>query len=173
MDQNNTVADGAVVVAIDESSSSRAALGWAAEYARSVGADLHAVHVLRYDFGAPLTWAPGLLGAPHTVSESAFELAKLSMRQMVDSVSPAPSWTLTFLEGQAGPEIVRYARNGHLLVIGTREHRGMERLLVGSVSHYCLAHAECPIVAVPTTKNLAGVGPIADGAASLPNGGRP
>jgi nucleotide-binding universal stress UspA family protein len=174
MDQNITAADGAVVVAIDESSSSRAALAWAADYARNVHADLHAVHVLRYDFGAPVTWAPGLLGAPHTVPQSVFELAKLSIHQLFDSVSPEPSWMLTFLEGPAGHEIVQHARNAQLLVIGTREHRGMERLLVGSVSHYCLTHAECPIVAVPTPKvaAAAAVGPLAENAGSLPTGGR-
>jgi nucleotide-binding universal stress UspA family protein len=172
MDPNTTVADGAVVVAIDESSSSRAALAWAADYARDVHADLHAVHVLRYDFGAPVTWAPGLLGSPHTVSQSVFELAKLSMRQLFDSVLAEPSWKLTFLEGPAGQEIVQYARNAQLLVIGTREHRGMERLLVGSVSHYCLSHAECPIVAVPATKASLVVGPPADSAAGVPNGAR-
>ena len=26
---------------------------------------------------------------------------------------------------------------------------GLERLLVGSVSHHCLSHASCPVVAVP------------------------
>jgi nucleotide-binding universal stress UspA family protein len=169
MDQNTTVADGAVVVAIDESSSSRAALTWAADYARDNHVDLHAVHVLRHDFGAPVTWAPGLLGAPHTVSESVFELAKLSVRQLFDSVLPAPSWTLTFLDGPAGQEIVQHARNAQLLVIGTREHRGLERLMVGSVSHYCLTHAECPIVAVPTPEASMAVEPLAD-AASVANG---
>jgi nucleotide-binding universal stress UspA family protein len=169
MDQNTTVADGAVVVAIDESSSSRAALTWAADYARDNRVDLHVVHVLRYDFGAPVTWALGLLGAPHTVSESVAELAELSVRQLFDSVLPAPSWTLTFLEGPAGPEIVQHARNAQLLVIGTREHRGLERLMVGSVSHYCLTHAECPIVAVPTREASMAVEPLLD-AASVANG---
>ena len=33
--------------------------------------------------------------------------------------------------------------------MGTREHAGLRRLLSGSVSHYCLSHAVCPVVAVP------------------------
>ena len=64
----NDAATGPVVVAIDDSDSSRAALVWAADYARNVDAQLQVVHVLRYNFGDPVTWAPGLLGAPHTIS---------------------------------------------------------------------------------------------------------
>jgi hypothetical protein len=37
------------------------------------------------------------------------------------------------------------------LVLGNRDHVGIDRLLVGSVSHYCLSHASCPVVAVPAT----------------------
>ena len=35
-----------------------------------------------------------------------------------------------------------------LLVVGTQEHVGLRRAVLGSVSHYCL-HARCPVVAVP------------------------
>jgi hypothetical protein len=49
----------------------------------------------------------------------------------------------------------------------------MERLLVGAVSPYCLSHAECPIVTVLTTKVLGAVGPLTEGAASLPHRERP
>ena len=43
-------------------------------------------------------------------------------------------------------------------MIGTQEHTGLGRLLVGSVSHYCLAHACCPLVAVPWLGSGAGHG---------------
>jgi nucleotide-binding universal stress UspA family protein len=166
MDSNTSAADGAVVVAIDESDSSRAALTWAAAYARSINANLRAVHVLRYDFGAPLAWTPGLRGAPRTVSEPEIELTEASVRELFDSFVPEPSWTLAFLEGPPGQQIVQYAQHAQLLVIGTREHRGLERLLVGSVSHYCLAHARCPVVAVPPTPVGAALAPSTNGAGS-------
>jgi hypothetical protein len=37
-------------------------------------------------------------------------------------------------------------------VVGTREHTGWGRVLGGSVSHYCLSHAHCPVVAVPVER---------------------
>jgi hypothetical protein len=39
-----------------------------------------------------------------------------------------------------------------LLVVGTQEHAGIGRLVSGSVSHYCLSHAQCPVVAVPAVR---------------------
>jgi hypothetical protein len=36
-----------------------------------------------------------------------------------------------------------------VLVVGTHEHLGLGRVLHGSVSHYVLSHAPCPVVAVP------------------------
>jgi nucleotide-binding universal stress UspA family protein len=45
--------------------------------------------------------------------------------------------------------MVAESKNADLLVLGAREHRGMERLLIGSVGHYCLNHASCPVVSVP------------------------
>jgi nucleotide-binding universal stress UspA family protein len=34
-------------------------------------------------------------------------------------------------------------------VVGTQEHTGLRRAVAGSVSHYCLSHADVPVVAVP------------------------
>jgi nucleotide-binding universal stress UspA family protein len=139
----------AVVVAVDESASSRAALRWATKYARDIAAELQVVHVLRYDYGDPVAWAPGMLGVPRTLSADAIDLNKKRLVNLYAAMSPEPSWSLHFLDAPAGPEIVAFARSAQLLVVGTREHRGLERLLLGSVSHYCLSHAHCPVVAVP------------------------
>jgi nucleotide-binding universal stress UspA family protein len=64
-------------------------------------------------------------------------------------IGPRPDWSMEFLRGEPGPVLVRESKGAQLLVIGTREHVGLGRLLVGSISHYCLSHASCPVVAVP------------------------
>jgi nucleotide-binding universal stress UspA family protein len=52
--------------------------------------------------------------------------------------------------GEAGWVLVRAAsRAGDLLVIGTGRRGAVSRLAGGNVSRYCLAHACCPVVAVP------------------------
>ena len=52
--------------------------------------------------------------------------------------------------GQAASEIVHAAADRHddLIVIGTRGHTGLERLLVGSVSRRVVTHAECSVLVV-------------------------
>ena len=53
------------------------------------------------------------------------------------------------VRGPAGPVLVECADDpDDLLVIGTGR-RGLRRLARRSASRYCLAHARCPVVAVP------------------------
>ena len=40
-----------------------------------------------------------------------------------------------------------------LLVVGTKVHVGISRIVAGSISHYCLSHAQCPVVAVPAVRD--------------------
>jgi hypothetical protein len=43
-------------------------------------------------------------------------------------------------------------RPGDLLVIGTGRRHPLSRALRRSVGRYCLAHATCPVLAVPPTR---------------------
>ena len=69
--------------------------------------------------------------------------------QVFDDISPRPDWLIQFATGEPGPVLVRQSHDSQLLVVGTREHVGLGRLLTGSISHYCLSHASCPVVCVP------------------------
>jgi nucleotide-binding universal stress UspA family protein len=70
-----------------------------------------------------------------------------------DSVQPEPGWRLKYFSGEAGPILVADSAGAALLVVGTKEHVGIGRLLSGSVSHYCLSHANCPVVTVPAVRD--------------------
>ena len=53
------------------------------------------------------------------------------------------------IRGPAGPVLVDAAdQPGDLLVVGTGR-RGLRRWIRRSVSRYCVAHAHCPVVAIP------------------------
>ena len=56
-------------------------------------------------------------------------------------------------DGSAGAELVRASENSRLLVVGCRGHGGVHGLLVGSVSHYCILHARCPVLVIPAIVN--------------------
>lgn len=52
--------------------------------------------------------------------------------------------------GESGPVLVDTAdQPDDLLVIGTGRRAGLARVTRKSVSRYCLAHARCPVLAVP------------------------
>ncbi len=138
-----------IVVGLDLSPSSTLALHWAAAQARRTGTRLRAVHALDVPPGLA---AAGLVTYPSIVSSDRVDAAyREAVSAVWDSVDPEPEWRLQFIGDEAGPLLVRESAHSVMLVIGTREHVGFGRIMMGSVSHYCLSHARCPIVAVPST----------------------
>jgi nucleotide-binding universal stress UspA family protein len=138
-----------IVVGIDDSPSAWAAVTWAAAYARRSGDRLRAIHVLE----RPESWDVYTnAGVPPLVYPDADALDPawtVRSREVFARLTPEPSWTLQFAQGHPGQVLVDASRGAAMLVLGAREHRGLDRLLNGSASHYCLNHAACPVVAVP------------------------
>jgi nucleotide-binding universal stress UspA family protein len=66
-----------------------------------------------------------------------------------DAVSPHPDWILQLASGDTGQALVRQSTDARLLVVGTREHVGLGRLLSGSMSHYCLRPGQHRALAEP------------------------
>jgi nucleotide-binding universal stress UspA family protein len=138
-----------IVVGVDDSPSGRAGLQWAAEQAKMRGAVLRAVHALGRQYGFAAADIPLTVEPTELIPEDAQGTRRNAITTMFEAVSPDRDWVLEFVSGYAGEVLVRLSRDAQLLVVGTREHVGLDRLLVGSVSHYCLSHAACPVVAVP------------------------
>ena len=156
-----------IVVGFDDSPMSRAALQWAAEYSRLSGGLLVAVHTWDWPSADAFSGLGEQRDAPRAVREDAESWVAAAIGQR-----PEPgSLQLEIVEGPAGPVLVKLAKDAALLVVGTGEHTGLRRLVTGSVSHYCLSHALCPVVAVPGPgpdkerksvhhEQLASVGPL-------------
>jgi nucleotide-binding universal stress UspA family protein len=150
-----------IVVGLDRSPAGGAAWDWASAYSRSCGDRLRAIHV--YERGSsPLAWvrAPGgrLRGAappPNVVRDE--------LEAMFTGSGPEPDWQLDFLSGHVGKVLLDQSQHARLLVIGTREHLGVDRVVHGSVSHFCLNNANCPVVAVPPGHVGGGPDPGGDG----------
>jgi nucleotide-binding universal stress UspA family protein len=53
------------------------------------------------------------------------------------------------IRGDAAHVLLQEAEGAALLVVGTRGRRGMDRLLLGSVSDRCVKQAHCPVTVVP------------------------
>jgi nucleotide-binding universal stress UspA family protein len=74
---------------------------------------------------------------------------RASITTRFDAIDPRPDWIIQFARGDAGPVLVRQSAQARALVIGRPYHVGLGRLVAGSVAHYCVSHALCPVIAVP------------------------
>jgi nucleotide-binding universal stress UspA family protein len=142
-----------ILVGLDLSPSGRAALQWAAEQARLTARKLVAINAVPI----PLSLAPfGVIGVPDTAMDEGNldPVYREAVHAVWESVQPELGWTLEFVQDDPGPALVRGSAEAALLVVGTHEHVGLARLVSGSVSRYCLSHAQCPTVIVPVGSHV-------------------
>jgi nucleotide-binding universal stress UspA family protein len=141
-----------IVVGVDLSPSARAALSWAAEHARATGQSLRAIHAVDVSPAFNLALGMGAVAVP--MEPSAMDTTyREAIAAVFDSIQPEPGWSLSFFSGEAGPVMVEESVGAPLLAVGTKEHVGIGRLIPGSVSHHCLSHAQCPVVAIPPVRD--------------------
>ena len=137
-----------IVVGLDDSATARTAHRWAAAYAHATGKDLCAVHVLDWPIGlnASAVKSGTRLRVP---KQDIAEPYWRGIHRVFDDTSSPPGSILQFAQGDVGDVLVRLSANADLLVVGTREPVRDHHYLAGSVSHYCISHASCPVVTVP------------------------
>ncbi len=132
-----------IVVGVDGSPSSMAALRWAIRQAERTGAEVEAVTVWWYPPGYGL--APMPEGAGDLEGEAAKTLAEALAE--VSGLAPDVIVCPRVVEGNAAEVLLRAACGAELLVVGSRGHSGFAATL-GSVSRHCVRHAPCPVVVV-------------------------
>lgn len=141
-----------IVVAVDGSAPSVAALRWAVRQAGLTGGTVDAVTAWQYPVSAGgLGWAPtsGLDNTDYA------ELSAKTLNAAVAEVSPPASVQLRELvvEGNPAQVILDTARGADLLVVGNRGHGEFTDALIGSVSNRCVHHATCPVVVLHAAKH--------------------
>lgn len=148
----NTGDDPKVIVAsVDTSTGSTRVLAMASRLARAFPASaLHVVHVFRtsrFDrahAGAPPPNADAIADAKDHL-ESHVRAARVQCRNSV---------TGHFIVGDPTNEILRVQAElkADMLVIGTHDHSGFERLLLGSIADNLMRKAGCSVLVVRPTK---------------------
>ncbi len=143
--------DGAerIVVGVDGSEPSRAALRWALTEAALRHATLEAVH----GWEVPVVYGPVIGAFPYdtkAVETGARELLDELVDEALATVD-APGVTVerTAVPGGAAARLLDAAEHAALVVIGRRGLGGFGRLLLGSVSEHVARHAPCPVVVLP------------------------
>jgi nucleotide-binding universal stress UspA family protein len=139
-----------VVVGVDGSDGSRAALRWAADEARVRGAQLTVVNA----WWQPVTVSP--LGEPVSLQQRV-DLRPRSerlLREAASWIDPQVAGSLDVellpVESPTAPALLECAKGAGLLVVGSRGRGGFAGLLLGSVSQHCVRHATCAVVVVPS-----------------------
>lgn len=132
---------GRIVVGVDGSEQSKAALRWARRIAAPLAARIQAVTAWEY---------PTMYGGPMYVEDYRPDLdAEKVLGDTLDEVFPGdrPS-DLEAVVRQGPPRqvLLQAAVDADLLVLGSRGHGGVAGLLLGSVSAHCAEHAPCAVL---------------------------
>ena len=139
-----------IVVGVDGSQNSHAALRWAIEEAKLRSVPVEAI----------AAWTPPALAFPLPDAATPMfvddEIVEATKKMLEDAVAEAQregdaagvSVTAHVVRGTPGQVLLDAAKGAGLLVVGARGHGGFAELLLGSVSSQCVHHAACPVVVV-------------------------
>lgn len=139
-----------IVVGIDGSDESVAALRWAIAEASLRKTGILALHCWVY---------PTSVGFPTMMLTDVGMIQKSSEALLADVIaqasagSPATAPTVPIesvvTEGSAAQALVDASEGAEMVVVGARGHGGFMGLLIGSVASQVVHHAKCPVVVIP------------------------
>ena len=139
-----------IVVGVDGSDRSRAALVAAVDEAGRRGAEV--VAVAAYDFGdwrdLPTVVLPSVEELRAGVLRGAEEMVREVLAGSGRPGVPTPHVRTEVMRGAAADLLVEVAEEADLLVVGNRGRGALRGLLLGSVALHCVLHAACPVMVV-------------------------
>jgi nucleotide-binding universal stress UspA family protein len=137
-----------VVVGVDGSAASVAALRWAVRYGAATGAPVWAVLAWHYPTVAglaPVGHAPEAVNKEVEAEEKA-TLAEAIGKAAADTPGAHVEGKIRY--GHPAQVLIEESSHADLLVVGRRGHGGVRGMHLGSVSQHCVNAAECPVVII-------------------------
>jgi universal stress protein A len=135
-----------IVVPVDFSRASQAAIGYAVSFANLFGARLILTHVIgRIYYGDEFSYVQ--VNTQEMRRQIIKDLRKLKMR-----LPPALKVEMKVRQGSAFHEIVAVAKEtqADLIVMATHGHTGLKHVFLGSTAERVVQHASCPVLVVPS-----------------------
>jgi nucleotide-binding universal stress UspA family protein len=136
----------AIVVGVDGSPGSKAALAFAIEEGLARGVTVEVV----------TTWLMGPMTADVATATTydaehrrAQETQDAAVAEVLEGVEVRPTISQVVLHEYSGQTLVDAAKDAALLVVGSGRKNVLARTLLGSVSEYCVRHSAVPVVVVP------------------------
>jgi nucleotide-binding universal stress UspA family protein len=136
-----------VVVGVDGSAESVAALRWAGAYAAATGSRLRAV--MAWHYPAAVGPAPGGV-APAAITDEVRQHVNEALDKTIAEAAVGVDVEKQVGYGHPAQVLVDQSAGADLLVVGSRGHGAFTGMLVGSVSVHCVTHAHCPVVVIRT-----------------------
>jgi nucleotide-binding universal stress UspA family protein len=133
-----------IVVGVDGSPSSKAALRWALAQARRTGARVQAV--TSWEF--PAYYGMGAVLPYEDFAATAGKILSESVQEALEADAPGVLVLETVVHGHPAQTLIDMSAHAALLVVGSRGHGAFTGTLLGSVSQRCAQHAHCPVVVV-------------------------
>ena len=135
-----------VVVGVDGSPASVAALSWAGHYGAATGAVVWALHIWHYPTAGGLP--PGITPESVTDEVKANQRKELDEAMSTAYLDPAALVDSKVGYGHPAQVLISESENADLIVVGHRGHGGFTGMLTGSVTLHVVNHATCPVVVV-------------------------
>lgn len=133
-----------IVVGVDSSPSSRAALRWAVAQARLSGQPLLVVHAWH--------WMPTSCADPALTREAAAEEAQRVLDDALGAVRAIAAGIeigARLVQGNPARVLAALGRSSTMVVVGAGGHGELAGLLLGSVGLHLVPHSPVPVVVVP------------------------
>jgi nucleotide-binding universal stress UspA family protein len=142
-----------IVVGIDGSETALEGLRWAIGEAKLRGATIDAINAWSY----PYVVVPGAIVPEHPFADQAKDVAVELDDAMAAVQADADAAGVTVnpivTEGVPSDVLCAAAEGADLLVVGSKGHRALRTLVLGSVSQDVLHRAPCPVVVIPHKKS--------------------
>ena len=141
-----------IVVGLDGSEGSRAALEFAEDEAAFRGMTVRAVMVFEPPdlWVIPAGWTTNIQELRQATQERATEQVQAVNDARTKRGAAVPPVEVEVDSGPASPVLERLSRDAALLVVGHRGRGEVASRLIGSVGLNCVVHAHCSVVVVHT-----------------------
>ena len=147
-DEKSVARNNVIVVGVDGSPGSDAALLWAFNEAWSRKATLRVLHAWAYPAISGIEGAALYLD-PTELADHAAKRLDEAVRRVIPDEATRHTIEQVVVEGGAANALIGQSKTATMVVVGARGHGGFVGLLLGSVSNHVVHHGECPIVVVP------------------------
>jgi nucleotide-binding universal stress UspA family protein len=150
---------GTIVVGVDGSAESQAALRWAVDEAALREGRLVAVWAWSFIPAAPIA-EPGMIPMPAIDYSEASKAERAAAEDEFEATleralgkEPDVEVERKFVEGEPARVLETEAKNADLVVVGSTGRSGIAAVLLGSVSKHVVDHAPCPVVVVKARRD--------------------